>query len=148
MLSLPKRLRYFVHRDAELAGEVLRVFLRAVEPVLRRASPGAPPDARSRPPEQGSCGGRVGGVSFVQRFGASLNAHLHYHICLVDGVFSKGATGFAEDAEPIGARSAHGGELSTDGTVEQESMVLRFHEAIALGEAEVVALQEVARPPQ
>jgi len=115
VLSLPKRLRYFVQRDAELDGQVLRVFLRALEPTLRKASPGAPRDARSRPPEQGSCGGRVGGVSFVQRFGASLNPHLHFHCCLVDGVFS------TDDDE------------------------LRFHQAMALREAEVVALQEVVR---
>jgi hypothetical protein len=51
----------------------------------------------------------------VQRFGASLNAHLHYHTCLVDGVFSA------------------------------EGDVLRFHQATALGEAEVVALQELVR---
>jgi hypothetical protein len=55
VLSLPKRLRYFVQRDADLAGQVLRVFLRAVEPVLRKASFGAPPEAR------------FGGVTFVQR---------------------------------------------------------------------------------
>jgi hypothetical protein len=103
VLSLPKRLRYFVQRDADLAGQVLRVFLRAVEPVLRKASPGAPPEAR------------FGGVTFVQRFGASLNSHLHYHCCLTDGVFS------ADRDE------------------------LRFHEATALGEAEVVALQERVR---
>lgn len=77
--------------------------------MLRNASLGAPPDAR------------FGGVSFVQRFGASLNPHLHFHTCLVDGVFS------------------------ADGTVEQESVALRFHEATALGEAEVVGLQEVVR---
>ena len=30
VLALPKRLRYFVHRDAELAGRVLNVWLRAL----------------------------------------------------------------------------------------------------------------------
>jgi hypothetical protein len=75
VLSLPRRLRFFVHRDAELAGRVLRVFLRGVEAELRQASPAAPVDAR------------FGGVTFVQRFGAALNAHLHYHCCLIDGVF-------------------------------------------------------------
>jgi hypothetical protein len=103
VLSLPKRLRYFVQRDAELVGQVLRVFLRTVEPLLRNASPGAAHDAR------------FGGVTFVQRFGAALNGHLHYHCCLVDGVFSA------------------------------EGDVLRFHEATALSEAEVVAVQEVVR---
>jgi hypothetical protein len=95
-----------VQRDADLAGQVLRLFLRTVEPLLRNASPGAAQDAR------------FGGVSFVQRFGAALNGHLHYHCCLVDGVFIA------------------------------EGDVLRFHEATALSEAEVVAVQKVARPPQ
>jgi hypothetical protein len=57
-------------------------------------------------------------VTFVQRFGASLNVHLHFHCCLIDGVFSAG-----------------GDEL-------------RFYEATALTEAGVVAVQELARPPQ
>jgi hypothetical protein len=33
-LSPRKRLHHFVHRDAELAGQVLRVFLRAIAPIL------------------------------------------------------------------------------------------------------------------
>jgi hypothetical protein len=103
VLSLPRRLRFFVYRDAELAGRVLRVFLRAVEVRLRQTSPGAPRDAR------------FGGVTFVQRFGAALNAHLHYHCCLIDGVFS------------------------SDGDD------LRFHSAVALTEADVVAVQELVR---
>ena len=31
---------------------------------------------------------RFGAVSFVHRFGSALNAHLHFHCCVVDGVFS------------------------------------------------------------
>jgi hypothetical protein len=26
-------------------------------------------------------------VSFIHRFGASLNRHVHYHCCVIDGVF-------------------------------------------------------------
>jgi hypothetical protein len=55
VLSFPKRLRYFLQRDAELTGRVLQVFLRAVEAKLRAASPDTPADAR------------FGGVTFVQR---------------------------------------------------------------------------------
>jgi hypothetical protein len=29
-------------------------------------------------------------LSFVQRFGSALNAHLHFHCCVVDGVFAIG----------------------------------------------------------
>jgi hypothetical protein len=46
VLALPKRRRYFVHRDAELAGRVLNVWLRALEHRLRQCSPGTPARAR------------------------------------------------------------------------------------------------------
>ena len=49
-------------------GHCLRhLFLRVVEAHLRERSPGASPRAR------------LGAVSFVHRFGASLNRHLHCH---------------------------------------------------------------------
>ena len=64
VLAVPKRLRYFLARDPRRAGAVLRIFLRVIEESLRQASTGAGGHAR------------VGAVSFVHRFGASLNAHL------------------------------------------------------------------------
>jgi hypothetical protein len=103
VLSFPKRLRYFLQRDAELAGRVLQVFLRAVEAKLCVASPHAPADAR------------FGGVTFVQRFGSALNAHLHFHCCLIDGVLAA-----AEDG-------------------------VRFYEAVAIDEGAVAAVQEAVR---
>ncbi len=54
---------------------MLRVFLRAVEAHLRRS--GARASARAR----------FGVVSFLHRFGASLNPHMHSHCCILDGVF-------------------------------------------------------------
>ena len=89
VLSLPKRLRYLVHRDAELAGSVLKMWLRTVEQRLRQCGPGAPSTAR------------FGAVSFIQRFGASVNAHTHYHCAVIDGVFSEcdGALCFNEATE-------------------------------------------------
>ena len=30
---------------------------------------------------------RLGGVSFVHRFGSALNEHLHFHCAVIDGVF-------------------------------------------------------------
>ena len=54
---------------------VLHIFLRVVEAHLRKSCPGA------------SARARFGAVSFVHRFGASLNRHLHYHCCILDGVF-------------------------------------------------------------
>lgn len=30
---------------------------------------------------------RIGAVAFIQRLGASLNTHVHFHVCVVDGMF-------------------------------------------------------------
>ena len=75
VLSVPKRIRYYLHRDKKIAGAVLRIFLRAVETTLFKCSPGAP------------SGSKGGSVSFVHRFGASLNAHCHFHCLVIDGQF-------------------------------------------------------------
>jgi hypothetical protein len=76
-----KRLRYFVEREPAAVTAVLHIFLRVVETHLRRSSPGA------------SARARFGAVSLVHRFGAALNRHLHYHCCILDGVFEPPATG-------------------------------------------------------
>ena len=34
-------------------------------------------------------GCRLGAVTFIQRFGKALNAHFHFHSCIIDGVFDK-----------------------------------------------------------
>ena len=83
VLAVPKRLRYFLERDAALQGATLRLFLRAVEQCLRGHSAGAGATAR------------LGAVVFVHRFGATLNAHLHFHCVVIDGVFAPTATGGA-----------------------------------------------------
>jgi hypothetical protein len=77
VITFPKRLRFFLHRDSALLNRVLRIVLRAIETRLRRACPGAPREAR------------FGAVSFPQRFGSALNAHTHLHCCVTDGVFSQ-----------------------------------------------------------
>ena len=81
VLAVPKRLRYFLHRDADLQGAALRLFLRAVEQHLRAHSPGSGPAAR------------LGAVAFIHRFGSTLNAHLHFHCVVIDGVFDATAAG-------------------------------------------------------
>jgi len=53
-------------------------FVRALRTTLCRASPGAPKDAR------------LGALTFLHRFGSSLNMHFHYHLVVLDGVFSQG----------------------------------------------------------
>ena len=81
VLSVPKRLRYFLDRDAALQGAALRLFLRAVESCLRAHSPSSGPTAR------------LGAVAFIHRFGSTLNAHLHFHCAVIDGVFAPAAGG-------------------------------------------------------
>ena len=75
VLSVPKRLRYFLERDAALQGAALRLFLGVVEQRLRAHSPGAGSTAR------------LGAVAFIHRFGSTLNPHLHFHCVVIDGVF-------------------------------------------------------------
>jgi hypothetical protein len=77
VLSVPKRIRPFFHHDPALAGAVLRVLLRAIRTRLRHDSPGAAPDAQ------------IGAVSFLHRFGSSLNPHFHFHLVVLDGVFTE-----------------------------------------------------------
>ena len=75
VLVLPKRLRYFVHRDARLPGEISRILAEALTDFYRRRC-GAPKDAA---PAQ---------FHVLQRFGSSVNLHLHDHAVVSDGVFS------------------------------------------------------------
>jgi hypothetical protein len=78
---VPKRLRYFLQRDADLQGAALRLFLRLVEQCLRAHSPGSGPAAH------------LGAVAFIHRFGSTLNAHFHFHCVITDGVFDATAGG-------------------------------------------------------
>ena len=79
VLSVPKRLRYFMQRDGAVLGMVLRIFLRVIAQTLQANSPGAQnPDKTAL---------HIGAVAFIHRFGSSLNEHVHLHVCAVDGVF-------------------------------------------------------------
>jgi hypothetical protein len=71
VLSLPKRLRPYLALDPVLVGRILAVLLRIIRGALREAGPDAPPDAA------------LGAVSFLHRFGSSLNPHLHLHLVVV-----------------------------------------------------------------
>ena len=57
---------------------MLGVFLRTVFGALQR---------RARE-ELGVVGGRSGAVTFIQRFGGSINLHTHFHTIALDGVYA------------------------------------------------------------
>jgi hypothetical protein len=42
----------------------------------------------------------IGALAFIHRFGSSLNAHVHFHVCVVDGVFEEVAGEGDADAAP------------------------------------------------
>jgi Zn-finger nucleic acid-binding protein len=75
VLILPKRLRYFVHRDPRLAGEIASIFARTLTVYYRKKS-AAP---RAAAPAQ---------FHALQRFGSAINLHLHDHAVVSDGCFT------------------------------------------------------------
>ncbi len=79
MLSIPKRLRYFMQRDGAVLNMVLRIFLRVIAQSLQVLSPGAANVDKAAL--------HIVAVAFIHRFGSSLNEHVHFHACVVDGVF-------------------------------------------------------------
>ena len=118
VLSVPKRLRYVLQRDTALQGAVLRILLRAVERCLREHSPGCEPTAR------------IGAIAFIHRFGSSLNEHVHFHCCIVDGVF--------QPAVNIGD--------TTDATDTAEAVTgVDFHAATDLDTAAIARVQAQVR---
>ncbi|HZD04045.1 MAG TPA: transposase [Longimicrobiales bacterium] len=77
-------LRPYLQGDASVASGVLHIFLRAIRATLHEASPGAPNSVQDV---------RLGAVSFLHRFGSSLNPHFHYHLVVLDGVFAENEEG-------------------------------------------------------
>jgi hypothetical protein len=76
VLSVPHRLRYRLAYDHRLFRTMLSVFVRALRSAYRR-------QARRR----GLAGGETGMVTSVQRFGGSLNLHVHRHTLVLDRIF-------------------------------------------------------------
>ena len=86
VLSLPFALRYRMAYDASLTTDVLNVFIRALFGELRRRA------HELLAPRSSQCGA----VTFVQRYGDALNANVHFHCLVIDGVYAAGEDGRPE----------------------------------------------------
>ena len=130
VLAVPKRLRYFLLTDAALQGAVLRIFLSEVERALRtQCSPAQCPSTINTSTKSSESAARIGAVAFIHRFGSSLNAHVHFHCCVIDGVFEPSVTGDTSDD-------------SVDATVTNG---VSFHAAHQLDTLAIQAVQTRAR---
>jgi hypothetical protein len=112
VLSVPKRLRYFMQRDGAVLNMVLRIFLRVIAQSLQSNSPGTAQLDRAAL--------HIGAVAFIHRFGSSLNGHVHFHVCVVDGVFE---------------------EVAVEGDAKSSPPGIAFHPASAIDETAVAQVQ-------
>ena len=77
VLSFPHRVRYLLAYHPRLCAAVRRIFVRVVLSWLEE-----------RAEREGISDGRSGAVVFTQRFGSALNSNLHFHVLVLDGVFT------------------------------------------------------------
>ncbi len=75
VLTVPKRLRYFVHRNPALSGELSRI----LGGTLARFYQSRAQAGRDSAPGQ---------FHAIQRFGSKVNLHVHVHAVVSDGVFA------------------------------------------------------------
>ena len=82
VLSLPWQLRARLAYDHAAQKAVLGIYSRALMAFYAE-----------RAKERGIPNARTGAVTFIQRFGSSLNLNLHLHTHVIDGVFTERADG-------------------------------------------------------
>ena len=85
VLTFPWEVRFLLGVDAAFWSEMLTAFLKTLFAWLRR-----------RHRRTGGTGGEPGAVTFLQRFGGSLNLNPHFHSLLPDGVFIQDPDGQAK----------------------------------------------------
>ncbi|WP_437539862.1 transposase [Sorangium sp. So ce726] len=86
-MSLPFELRALAAKRSDVLAAMERIFAEESARVTTRLASIA--------------GARTGSVGFPQRFGSSLNVHVHFHTLAIDGVFEKTAMGVRfHDAPP------------------------------------------------
>ncbi|MGH7284314.1 MAG: transposase, partial [Polyangiaceae bacterium] len=80
VLSLPFELRRLAAFDAKVLTAFVRILAEVLADRYRRCGS-----------ERGSTRCESGAVTFVQRFGSSLNLNVHFHVVMLDGVFVRDA---------------------------------------------------------
>ena len=75
VLSLPFELRGVAATKPDVLGAMDRIFAEEIERLTKRLA--------------GIAGTATGSIGFPQRFGSSLNLHVHLHTLAIDGVFDK-----------------------------------------------------------
>jgi Putative transposase/Transposase zinc-binding domain len=81
VLSLPFELRRLAAFDAEVLAALARIFAEALADRYRQWGS-----------SEGLGLSETGAITFVQRFGSSLNLNVHLHVVVLDGVFVRDAT--------------------------------------------------------
>ncbi|MFM9194813.1 MAG: transposase, partial [Planctomycetia bacterium] len=95
VISVPKRLRGMLADRPTAVAALTKIFLDEIERTLITASgvtAAADTPSAARP--------RLGGISFLHRFGSALNHHVHLHACVTDGVFRPAAADAGCDGPP------------------------------------------------
>jgi len=75
VLSLPFDLRALAAKRPDLIAAIDRAFFAEIQRWMAQCS--------------GPACGRAGAITFVQRFGGSLNLHVHLHVLVLEGVFTR-----------------------------------------------------------
>jgi hypothetical protein len=95
VLSVPYQLRYWLASNAKLQTRILQIVTRALDGYYKKKAK-----------KQYSITETVtGSVTLIQRFGSAINLNVHYHILLLDGVYSGKEFYFVEpptDEEVLG----------------------------------------------
>ena len=87
VISVPKRLRWFLGFRPEAVSALTNIFMIEVERFVCEAAGVKPTPSHKRPDSA-----RIGGITFLHRFGSALNHHVHLHACVTDGVFMASVT--------------------------------------------------------
>jgi hypothetical protein len=91
VMSLPFELRGLAATKPDVLTAFGRIFAEEVARATKRLA--------------GVAGAETGAVSFPQRFGGSLNLHVHFHLLAIDGVFEKQGEGVRVHEAPPPAKT-------------------------------------------